>query len=65
MAEREALEQRLREAIDTGQIVPHYQPVVDLPERRVRGVELLSRWQTRSAAGCRPRSSSRWPRTAG
>jgi diguanylate cyclase (GGDEF)-like protein len=45
MAEREALEQRLREAIDTGQIVPHYQPVVDLPERRVRGVELLSRWQ--------------------
>jgi diguanylate cyclase (GGDEF)-like protein len=45
LAEREAFEQRLREAIDGGQIVPHYQPVVDLSDRRVRGVELLSRWQ--------------------
>lgn len=45
LAEREAFEQRLREAIHGGQIVPHYQPVVDLADRRVRSVELLSRWQ--------------------
>jgi diguanylate cyclase (GGDEF)-like protein len=45
LAEREAMEQRLREAIERGQIVPHYQPVVDLRDRRIRGVELLSRWQ--------------------
>ncbi len=44
-AERDAFEQRLREAIERGQIVPHYQPVVDLADRRVRSVELLSRWQ--------------------
>jgi diguanylate cyclase (GGDEF)-like protein len=45
LAEREAFELRLREAIRGGQIVPHYQPVVDLADRRVRSVELLSRWQ--------------------
>jgi diguanylate cyclase (GGDEF)-like protein len=45
VAEREAMEQRLRLAIAGGQIVPHYQPVVDLSDRRVRSVELLSRWQ--------------------
>ncbi|HVK32459.1 MAG TPA: diguanylate cyclase, partial [Burkholderiaceae bacterium] len=45
LAEREALEHRLRDAIEQGQIVPHYQPVVDLADRRVRCVELLSRWQ--------------------
>lgn len=45
VAEREAFEQRLRDAIEQGQIVPHYQPVVDLADRRVRSVELLSRWQ--------------------
>jgi predicted signal transduction protein with EAL and GGDEF domain len=44
-AEREAMEQRLRDAIARGQIVPHYQPVVDLHDRRIRSVELLSRWQ--------------------
>jgi diguanylate cyclase (GGDEF)-like protein len=44
-AEREEMEQRLRMAIDNGQIVPHYQPVIDLTDRRVRSVELLSRWQ--------------------
>jgi diguanylate cyclase (GGDEF)-like protein len=44
VVERDALEQRLREAIAKGGIVPHYQPVVDLAERRVHSVELLSRW---------------------
>jgi diguanylate cyclase (GGDEF)-like protein len=43
--ERERLEQRLREAIAAGEIVPHYQPVVMLADRSVLGVELLARWQ--------------------
>jgi diguanylate cyclase (GGDEF)-like protein len=45
LADQQAMEQRLRAAIEGGHIVAHYQPVVDLPERRVRSVELLSRWQ--------------------
>jgi EAL domain-containing protein (putative c-di-GMP-specific phosphodiesterase class I) len=36
---------RLRRAIDTGEIIPIYQPVVDLPSGRWIGVEALARWQ--------------------
>jgi diguanylate cyclase (GGDEF)-like protein len=48
---RAAVEQRvlvaeeLREAIDTGQLVLHYQPVLYLPTGEVTGVEALVRWQ--------------------
>ncbi|UOY03740.1 putative bifunctional diguanylate cyclase/phosphodiesterase [Blastococcus sp. PRF04-17] len=35
----------LREAIDGGQLVLHYQPVVHLPTDAVEGVEALVRWQ--------------------
>jgi diguanylate cyclase (GGDEF)-like protein len=48
---RSAVEQRvlvaaeLREAIDTGQLVLHYQPVLHLPTGAVSGVEALVRWQ--------------------
>jgi diguanylate cyclase (GGDEF)-like protein len=48
---RWAVEQRvlvaaeLREAIDQGQLVLHYQPVMHLPTGRVSGVEALVRWQ--------------------
>jgi diguanylate cyclase (GGDEF)-like protein len=35
----------LREAIETGQLVLHYQPVVHLPTGLVDGVEALVRWQ--------------------
>nr|WP_246214899.1 EAL domain-containing protein [Modestobacter muralis] len=48
---RSAVEQRvlvaaeLREAIDTGQLVLHYQPVLHLPTGEVSGVEALVRWQ--------------------
>ncbi|MCU1619549.1 MAG: Diguanylate cyclase with domain [Modestobacter sp.] len=48
---RSAVEQRvlvaaeLREAIDAGQLVLHYQPVMHLPTGEVSGVEALVRWQ--------------------
>jgi predicted signal transduction protein with EAL and GGDEF domain len=35
----------LGEAIRIGQIKVHYQPIVDLRERRIEGVEALARWQ--------------------
>ena len=34
----------LRAALDTDQLVLHYQPKVTLPDRRLAGVEVLSRW---------------------
>ncbi len=39
-----AVERRLREAVAAGDVVPHYQPIVDLRTRRVVGVEALARW---------------------
>ena len=38
------VERRLRDAIVAGDVVPHYQPVVDLRTCRVVGVEALARW---------------------
>jgi EAL domain-containing protein (putative c-di-GMP-specific phosphodiesterase class I) len=35
----------LRNAIDAGQLILHYQPQLSLPERRVTAVEALVRWQ--------------------
>ena len=32
-------------AIDQGQIIPHYQPIVDLHTGQIRAVEALARWQ--------------------
>jgi diguanylate cyclase (GGDEF)-like protein len=37
--------EELREAIDTGQLVLHYQPVLRLPSGDVEGAEALVRWQ--------------------
>jgi diguanylate cyclase (GGDEF)-like protein len=48
---RSAVEQKalvaaeLRQAIDEGQLVLHYQPVLHLPTGEVTGVEALVRWQ--------------------
>ena len=42
--ERTVLLAELRNAVGTGQITLHYQPVVDLPTGRVAGVEALLRW---------------------
>jgi diguanylate cyclase (GGDEF)-like protein len=44
-ATRLRTEAALSEALDQGQLLLHYQPVVDLVARRVVGVEALVRWQ--------------------
>ena len=38
------LEQELRTALNRGQFVLHYQPIISLPSRRVDGFEALIRW---------------------
>jgi diguanylate cyclase (GGDEF)-like protein/PAS domain S-box-containing protein len=45
LARRSELEAELRVAIAQGQIVPAYQPIMDLAGGRVAGVEALARWQ--------------------
>lgn len=39
------LENDLREAIDRQEFVIHYQPIIDLENRRIMGFEALVRWQ--------------------
>ncbi|MAT03699.1 MAG: GGDEF domain-containing protein [Acidimicrobiaceae bacterium] len=34
----------LRRGIDRGEIVPYFQPIVDLPSGRIQGYEVLCRW---------------------
>ncbi|MDP1733158.1 MAG: EAL domain-containing protein [Sulfuritalea sp.] len=38
------LENRLRQAIEAGQLLLHYQPLIDWPRRAVCGMEALVRW---------------------
>ena len=45
MAERNLLEQEIREGIATGQFVPFYQPIVGLDRRNVTSMEMLCRWR--------------------
>lgn len=45
LSERASLEQALREGIAAGQLVPFYQPIVNLTRRNVVSLELLCRWK--------------------
>ncbi len=43
---RATVVESLREAIPNGEIVPHYQPLVDLARGEIVGYEVLARWQS-------------------
>jgi diguanylate cyclase (GGDEF)-like protein/PAS domain S-box-containing protein len=45
VAERLSLENRLRLAVEREEFILHYQPKVDVADRRIVGVEALLRWQ--------------------
>jgi diguanylate cyclase (GGDEF)-like protein len=38
------IEQALRRAVAAGEVEPHFQPIIDLKMRRIRGFETLARW---------------------
>ena len=44
VAEKLALENKLRRAVERGELVLHYQPKVELKKRRISGLEALMRW---------------------
>jgi len=46
IAETLSLENKLRQALEQEQFVLHYQPKVELHDRRIVGVEALIRWQS-------------------
>jgi diguanylate cyclase (GGDEF)-like protein len=45
LQERVELESEIRSAIAAGQIVPYYQPIVDLETSKIIGFEVLARWE--------------------
>lgn len=59
------VERELRRAIRTGQLVVHYQPIVDVETGMVDRLEALVRWQHPERAWFRPVSSFRLPPSPG
>jgi len=55
---RATVASELRDAVEDGQLVLHYQPVVHLPSGRCTGVEALIRWQHPPAAASSHRPTS-------
>ncbi|AEI41122.1 putative bifunctional diguanylate cyclase/phosphodiesterase [Paenibacillus mucilaginosus] len=51
---RFSLEQRLRLALDRGELVLHYQPQAELSSGRIIGMEALIRWNAPGASGLVP-----------
>ncbi len=49
-SERQTLERELREALDNGEFILHYQPQLCARSGRVEGVEALIRWQHRDGS---------------
>ena len=48
------IEQALRRAVAAGEVEPHFQPIVDLNDRRVVGFETLARWTDRDLGSVPP-----------
>ena len=59
------LESDLRRAVERGELLLHYQPIVSLQTRGADGFEALLRWRREGQAGQPRRSSSPSPRTPG
>ena len=52
--ERDGMERLLRAAVEAGDILPFYQPLIDLKTGGVRGFEALARWTGETAADIGP-----------
>jgi sensor c-di-GMP phosphodiesterase-like protein len=61
-AERQLLENDLRQAIERGELAVHYQPIVRTAGEEISGFEAWSAGPTRRAEPFLRTSSSRWPR---
>jgi predicted signal transduction protein with EAL and GGDEF domain len=62
--ERLALESALRLAVDSNELVLHYQPKVDLRTGGICGAEALVRWNHPRRDCSSPDTSSHWPNRA-
>jgi diguanylate cyclase (GGDEF)-like protein len=50
VADDSQLEDDLRRAIERGELVPYYQPIVSMATRRITGFEALARWNRRDGS---------------